>query len=248
MPTGSDYVVEVILVSGGKNREIKGISPQFSILDENITVNGRLADRYTKEAIANANVQPGYFISGDPQLGFSYSGARTVSDTEGVFTFTTNVNTHGSITYEYTGQCYMRGLIRPFLSYGFNSLDLLSMTFRVVGDYTETPILNNIIERNVEMWPAAHLQVISDIPVKVSVDYSGYPASSFGSIGWYNFNTLSKSHRIENIFPLDYKNGVEVVLIDGAGNKYYSPEYRIGRDRKCDTVTLNFANREFEWE
>lgn len=243
LPTGNDYTVEVVLVRG-KNINISAVSKPFSILDDTITINSHLVDRYTRSPMANVAVQPGYIPTGSQE--FVSTGQEIISDAEGRVTFSKKLD-FGSQFHQYSAQCYMPGWIRPSFSYWFNSLDLYSMTRWVGSDYTITPILNNTIDREIEMWPAAHLQVVSDIPVKVSVDYSGFPASSFGSIGWYNFNTLSKSHRIENIFPLDYKNGVEVVLIDEAGNKYYSPEYRIDRDRKCDPVTLNFANKEFKW-
>lgn len=262
-PIGNDYTIEVSTTLGKQKISAVNYLP-FAILGEAITVKGRFVDRYTKEPVSGVTMVAYYSDPND----------RVAVNVNGEFAYTVNTDParHTTKSYLYSpSSCYMQGWITTNYSLGsspfypdifnqnqignFYTFDAYSKTRFIAGDYADfdlvvTPILGDTVTIERPLWPAANVQIVSDIPVKVAMDYS---RTNYTDISDYLFNPIynftyvsgdySTTALLKNVVPSDYN--VRVFLMDKAGNKYASPVYRVGREYKCKTLTVNFTNKEF---
>ncbi|MDP3792721.1 MAG: hypothetical protein Q8Q89_03240 [bacterium] len=257
-PTGNDYKIEVSTTLGKQKISAVNFLP-FAILGEAVTVKGRFVDWYTQEPVSDVSL-----------VSYPDSSDRVDVNANGEFAYTVSTDSSRVITksYLYGASCYMQGLITTNQALGsspfspnifnqnqvanFNTFDAYSKTRFVTSDYAITPILSDTVNLDPQLWSAANVQIISDIPVKVAMDYS---RSDYTDIPDYLFSIYtnythvsgdySTTALLKNVIPSDYN--VRVFLMDQAGNKYASPVYGLGRKFKCQTATLNFTNKEFRW-
>lgn len=261
-PTGSDYTIEVSTTLGKQKISAVNYLP-FAILGEAVTVKGRFVDRYTEEP-----------VSGVTMTYYSDPSNRVTADANGEFAYTVSTDPSRDVTKSYLyspSSCYLQGWVTtgyalgsaPFYPNIFNynqignfyTFDAYSRTkfigaYDAYHDFVVTPILGDTVTIERPLWPAANVQIVSDIPVKVAMDYS---QTNYTDIPDYLFNPIYTSASedyattalLKNAIPSDYN--VRILLKDQAGNKYASPVYRVGREYKCKTLTVNFTNKEFRY-
>ena len=253
LPTGGDYNIEVSTTIGKQKISYINNHP-FAILGETVTVKGKFIDKYTKALVSGVTMVD-YFDQSD----------RTSVNSNGEFAYTIPTKLLGK-TYSYGAACYMQGWVATGYMLGgssiptdpltsnYNSYDLYTKTQWVWWNYHLSPILGDTANVDVGLWPAANIQITSDVPVKSVLAYSSSDVSYAQMPDWlFDYNTdvtyaLAKyatTHLFENMMPADYS--IRVLLMDQAGNKYVSPFYTIGSDSKCKTMNLNFSGGEFRW-
>ena len=257
-PTGNDYTIEVSTTLGKQKISAVNFLP-FAILGETVTVNGRFVDRYTKEPVSGVTME--YYSDPNDRVDVNANG-------EFAYTVSTDPNRYITKSYLYGASCYMQGYVTTNHALGaspiypdiFNvnqvanhyTFDTYSQTRFGLGDFTIMPILGDTVTVEPQMRPAANVQITSDVPVKAVMDYS---QSDPVNMPDYLFNVsydqsyastenYSVTPLLKNAVPLDYS--IRVLLKDQAGNKYASPFYKV-IDYKCKTLTLNFKNKEFNW-
>ena len=261
-PTGSDYTIEVSTTQGKQKISAVNFLP-FAILGETVTVKGRFVDRYTNEPVSGVTMA--YYFDPNDRVAFNANG-------EFSYTVSTDPARYIGKAYLYSpSSCYLQGWVATSYALGpspfspnsfhdnqvanFYTFDTYSRTRFIRSDYeyfdtVVTPILGDTVTVERPLWPAANVQIVSDVPVKVAMDYS---RTDYTDIPDYIFNPIygytnvsgdySRTALLKNVIPSDYN--VRVFLMDQAGNKYASPVYRVGREYKCKTLTVNFTNKEF---
>lgn len=258
-PTGNDYNIEISTTIGNKKISAVNFLP-FAILGENVTVQGQFVDKYTKGPV------PGVTMTY-----YSDPNNRVTADANGEFAYTVSTDPSRDVTksYLYGASCYMQGYLTvnqalgasPIYTDDFNrnqvanfyTLDTYSQTRFGLGDYTIKPILGDNVTVEPQMRPAANVQIVSDVPVKVVAYYNQYELTSIPDYlfdvsygqSYASTENYSTSPLLKNVIPADYS--MRVLLKDQSGNKYASPFFRVGSDFKCRTAILNFKNKEFQW-
>ena len=258
-PTGNDYTIEVSTTQGKQKISAVNFLP-FSILGETVTVKGQFVDRYTKEPVPNVSMVD-YYDSSD-RVGVNANGEFT-------YAVSTDPNHYLTKSYLYSASCYMQGYVTTNHALGpspiypdsfnynqvanFNTFDTYSQTRFGLGEFTIMPILGDIVTVGPQMRPAANVQINSDVPVKVVMDYSqsdpanipDYLFDAYYDQSYMSTKNYSLTPLLKDVVSSDHS--VRVFLMDQAGNKYASPFYRVGSDFKCKTATLNFTNKTFQW-
>lgn len=219
-----------------------------------ITLKGKIVDGLTKEPIEGARLISAY----------EFSPSEVVTGSDGIFEFTITDDfkrkegaeagfpdvTGAYNFYDSFSNCYNYAQISLQKNYEYRengqdvTYNLALMKFKFdnkesVADVSE----KNIIDvGNLEMYPAAGIEIHTDIPVSFTVQYKYKNLNGFNGGGNARYEY---DHSLSSVLPLDYD--VFIQFEDEQGGKYESSNYHVPLSAKCGTITLDWNNRQSDW-
>src|SRR3989338_863253 len=201
-----------------------------------LTIRGRLVDRFTGEPISKVGIRLGEARSGNMA-----QSVHTYTDSGGVFTINTLrlPPVDSEKIFMYTPPCHRPqhfALHTDFQDNATVRVDLFDFPLKTKVVPVETADVNL---GNIHLWPAVELQIKSEVPVQLSIEYSE-------GRQFVRHDDYRNNHTALFAIPLNYE--VRVKLIDKKGNVYHAPYIRFGTERGCRAATLSFINGSFRLE
>lgn len=239
LPTGQDYVVEVI---DAGNPSVRGFTPPFAIVQypSYMTIKGRLIDHLTKVPLTNTYVR---------NWDGSYDWYNTLTNSNGEFNTTATTSDillsrgHSFWTYP-TGHNYGYFVIRSNSA----GLYVYGNLFPFIGNgYFTFPVTSGDVNvGEIPFWPVVDSgYAISDVPTKYNINYRS-PDTGQSSYNIWNSYSYNYLQWLWKAIPqgLDVWARIE----DKPGNVYYSPMLNLPVTPPVSSQTLSLFNQTPKWE
>lgn len=208
------------------------ICAQSVPVSSEIKIFGRLIDRATKQPLPNIYVK----TDGMP------ASLSTNDNGEFVFILDANTMTAGAPKgFSFWPNCHIGRGGRIDKDASGNIKVMVDVFDLVYGydNYTFPYSGQSINLGDIPQWPAVDINVASDVPVKLNIEY---PEEKQGS-----GNALYKtSHTLARVIPIEYDASVK--LTNETGTTFNSPPARYKLSQWCNAVKLNFKGGEFQWD
>lgn len=229
LPAGADYTVEVLDATNPLTRDISDTAFSILIVPDPVTFSGRLTNRFTGQALANARLYS--------------SGGVSYADANGSFSVSTTtadiISPHTKNPVGSWPVCYANWsqILYPGSSQITWSNHLFDLQANAAVPLTES--VNNL--GDVPMWPMTRIAFNADTSLRAFVNYpdSGYYSGSAAG------GTNSTAYEVQ---ILALNTDLKVGLWDSAGNTYYPPSIKIATENACAAKTLSYYGGQFKWE
>lgn len=209
--------------------------------DDYLTVRGKVVNSFDKKPIYNSYISSGYEMYPEEVR------------TDGEGNFEVNISSKYEGYYSFYSSCYEYSnfytkndyeVLENEGTYLVDKYDfaLIKEGFDRKRDVLDVSGLKTFDLGNIEMYPVAHLFIISDLEAEVNVMYKMKTEDYYNGPGQGGY---TNEHYLSNVLPLDYDVHIEFTEEDGT--KYNSTIYHVPINAVCGTVSLKYVNGKSEW-